>query len=296
MKIYKNILKLLKLIDADLILKDHKEEFFNKLNIQNLKRLKFFSIIVSLITGILFYLDLGIIDLFPVDLNNGNSFILYSHLFLFISMGSVFIYLSKIDINNNKKFLRFIFNSYIFIGLIAITAVTIGDLMTGKGVIAFLGSLYFISIAFYFTNTFSFFALFINLSILIISIFLLKFPEEITRHHLINLITFTVLTWLVSRYMMYIKMIDFLKMKERKKLIIDLEESIDNIQQLSGLLPICANCKSIRDDKGYWNEIEIYFKDNSELDFSHSLCPTCLKNLYPKYSPGISVKSKKQPL
>lgn len=50
---------------------------------------------------------------------------------------------------------------------------------------------------------------------------------------------------------------------------------------LKGLLPICANCKSIRDDKGYWNQIESYIHQHSEARFSHSLCPDCTKKLYP---------------
>ena len=53
------------------------------------------------------------------------------------------------------------------------------------------------------------------------------------------------------------------------------------IKTLSGLLPICASCKKIRDDKGYWNQIEAYIRDRSEAEFSHSICPKCAKRLYP---------------
>lgn len=58
-------------------------------------------------------------------------------------------------------------------------------------------------------------------------------------------------------------------------------EAAQNVKKLSGLLPICASCKKIRDDKGYWNQIELYIKQHSEADFSHSLCPACLESLYP---------------
>lgn len=69
--------------------------------------------------------------------------------------------------------------------------------------------------------------------------------------------------------------------KERERLILDLKNALSQVKQLSGLLPICASCKKIRDDKGYWNQIEIYIRDHAEVEFSHGLCPDCLKKLYP---------------
>ena len=68
---------------------------------------------------------------------------------------------------------------------------------------------------------------------------------------------------------------------ERERLIKDLQKALAEIKQLSGLLPICSGCKKIRDDKGYWNQIEAYISDHSEATFSHGLCPECLKKLYP---------------
>ena len=52
---------------------------------------------------------------------------------------------------------------------------------------------------------------------------------------------------------------------------------------LSGLLPICASCKKIRDDKGYWHQVETYIEDYSEALFSHSLCPECVKDIYGEF-------------
>lgn len=66
-----------------------------------------------------------------------------------------------------------------------------------------------------------------------------------------------------------------------KKTIEDLQSALKRVKQLSGLLPICASCKKIRDDKGYWNQIESYIRTRSEADFSHSICPDCAKKLYP---------------
>jgi PAS domain S-box-containing protein len=70
--------------------------------------------------------------------------------------------------------------------------------------------------------------------------------------------------------------------EEREKLLAKLQEAFDNIKTLKGLLPICANCKDIRDDKGYWNQIEAYIRDHSDAEFSHSICPDCAKKLYPE--------------
>lgn len=67
---------------------------------------------------------------------------------------------------------------------------------------------------------------------------------------------------------------------ERERLVFELQEALDRVKQLSGMLPICASCKKIRDDKGYWKQIETYIRDHSEADFSHSICPECAKGLY----------------
>ena len=61
-----------------------------------------------------------------------------------------------------------------------------------------------------------------------------------------------------------------------------LKEAQEKIKILSGLLPICVSCKKIRDDKGYWNQIEVYISDRSEAEFSHGICPECAKKLYPE--------------
>ena len=68
--------------------------------------------------------------------------------------------------------------------------------------------------------------------------------------------------------------------EEREQLIKELQEALAKVKTLSGFLPICASCKKIRDDKGYWNQIETYIRDHSEAEFSHGLCPDCMKKLY----------------
>ncbi len=69
--------------------------------------------------------------------------------------------------------------------------------------------------------------------------------------------------------------------EERKKLNMSLQEALDRIKTLSGLIPICAGCKKIRDDKGYWNQIEEYLEKHSDASFSHGLCPECFQQFFP---------------
>ena len=71
------------------------------------------------------------------------------------------------------------------------------------------------------------------------------------------------------------------KITKLKKANLELKKAHDEIQILSGMLPICASCKKIRDDKGYWNKIESYIQEHSEAEFSHGMCPDCAKKLYP---------------
>ena len=67
---------------------------------------------------------------------------------------------------------------------------------------------------------------------------------------------------------------------ERQKLLTQIEHSMKEIKTLRGFLPICASCKKIRDDQGYWTQIETYISEHSDAEFSHGLCPDCAVKLY----------------
>jgi hypothetical protein len=69
--------------------------------------------------------------------------------------------------------------------------------------------------------------------------------------------------------------------EQQERLISDLRTAMANVKTLRGLLPICASCKKIRDDRGYWNQLETYIHKHSEAQFSHGLCPDCIQQLYP---------------
>jgi PAS domain S-box-containing protein len=72
--------------------------------------------------------------------------------------------------------------------------------------------------------------------------------------------------------------------QERDRLIGELKEALDKVRTLRGLIPICAYCKKVRDDEGYWHQVEAYVKAHSEAVFSHGLCPDCLREHYPEYA------------
>lgn len=69
--------------------------------------------------------------------------------------------------------------------------------------------------------------------------------------------------------------------EDREKLIKKLQKALEEIKTLKGIIPICASCKKIRDDRGYWKQIESYIQEHSEAEFSHSICQECTKKLYP---------------
>ncbi len=72
---------------------------------------------------------------------------------------------------------------------------------------------------------------------------------------------------------------------------VELELAIDHVKTLRGLLPICSHCKKIRDDSGYWRQIEVYISQHSEAGFSHGICPDCLDHHYSEYQCGLDPKS-----
>ena len=70
---------------------------------------------------------------------------------------------------------------------------------------------------------------------------------------------------------------------EREALIRELQNALSNIKILRGLLPICAHCKKVRDDEGYWHDVAVYIRDHSEANFSHGICPECMVKLYSEF-------------
>jgi len=97
------------------------------------------------------------------------------------------------------------------------------------------------------------------------------------KKHLINSDRIQIIDLLFSTYENAVQ-----QKRELEKTNKELKEALETIKTLKGIIPICANCKKIRDDKGYWNQLEAYIRDHSDAEFSHSICPECAKKLYPE--------------
>jgi len=89
---------------------------------------------------------------------------------------------------------------------------------------------------------------------------------------------------------LYYGMLKVEKMAQ-KELIVNLQKTLTEVKTLSGMLPICAWCKKIRNDEGYWQKIEAYFKSHSDLDFTHGICEDCAKKEYPDLSSNLKDKT-----
>ncbi|MGA9755570.1 MAG: hypothetical protein WBV23_10560 [Desulfobaccales bacterium] len=75
-------------------------------------------------------------------------------------------------------------------------------------------------------------------------------------------------------------------MSEKERMIVELHEATEKIKILKGFLPICSHCKKIRNDEGYWQQLEKYISEHSEAQFSHGICPTCAEKHYSELLPG----------
>ena len=80
----------------------------------------------------------------------------------------------------------------------------------------------------------------------------------------------------------------------REELIKNLQKALEDVKTLSGMLPICAWCKNIRNDEGYWQKIEAYLKSHSDLDFTHSICNDCAKKEFPELYTKLEKKTEKE--
>ena len=72
----------------------------------------------------------------------------------------------------------------------------------------------------------------------------------------------------------------------QKQLITELEEALSKVKTLSGLLPICSGCNKIRDDQGYWSQVEGYIQEHTDAQFTHGLCPDCIRKYFPEMEAG----------
>lgn len=175
---------------------------------------------------------------------------------------------------------RLLLDGFVTLLMLGVTTTTIGDLLISANVLAFVGSLFAFSVFIVMQPGFA--ALFYgsNTALILIGVVAVDLPPASTLNLLVNLSSFSLVALLVSRYMLGVQISEFVHAHEQEALISSLETALREVKQLSGLLPICAHCKKIRDDSGYWNQIEAYLDSHTEATFSHSICPDCLAEHY----------------
>jgi hypothetical protein len=120
-------------------------------------------------------------------------------------------------------------------------------------------------------------------SVLVVAGFLYSPPGVDPRLALANRSSCLVVLWGMAWLLVRLQRAD----QRRKAVLADLQDALDNVRTLKGLLPICASCKKIRDDEGYWVQIEAYVRDRTEADFSHGICPECMRKLYPEFAQSV---------
>ena len=86
----------------------------------------------------------------------------------------------------------------------------------------------------------------------------------------------------------------FLALLRETKLRSGLERAMAEIKTLRGILPICAHCKSVRNDAGYWQQVEIYVREHTHVKFSHSICPECARKYFPQTAASLVTADKKK--
>ena len=266
--------------------------FLNEIAYINFKRLKFFGLISILIFSALFFLDFFYFFSGKFITSIGYTVLLYAHLTVLLLL-TTFIILTWIKpvnhSNDTKIFHKWLVEITLLLSLFNIVAISIGDVLINGSIAAYLGTIFAFASIFLITNTFCSLLFlsgmaFMNISLIIISI---KTGQFLTIQ-IINSTTFSILSMVLSRVIFYYQLREFKtkmtveeKSKEIQKINRELQSSLENIKILSGLLPICSYCKKIRDDKGYWNELDAYIQKNSEAEFSHGICQECAKKHFP---------------
>ncbi len=153
------------------------------------------------------------------------------------------------------------------------------ELIIGVIMVQVIGLLMFVPIRFIMSLSAAFYTVFITL--------LTRFALGTSKITLIGLFVLFMLPVIVgavtSIRLGILQRKQFALLCKTEKINLELQKSLIENKELSGLLPICASCKKIRNDDGYWEQIEGYIRDHSKADFSHGICPDCATKLYPDF-------------
>jgi hypothetical protein len=276
----------IEIFNINYILKDNKAKFIDSIYFFNYNRIKIISKIIIVINSIAIILDWMRLSQLSSSQLIGGKITFYSHIVLSIIGVFYIIYFSirKIKVIGDIRFYdKVVIRSTTIIMMGTLVFISIGDEIISNTIIVYFVAIFLFSMFILQFNIFSTFYYLFNMLVVAISIFYLKIDIVLFYIQFLNIIFFTTVAWIMSRYQFYQKLKEFLNITEKESLILELKSALDDVNVLSGLLPICSSCKMVRDDKGYWSQVDSFFRDHSDIEFSHSICPDCAKKLYPDY-------------
>ena len=272
--------------------------FRSEITYVNLIRLRIMSAVACILFLLLLIWD--VVQFFGGKwrLSIGYSIIAYSHIILIALTAGIYIF-CRIKTPQKAALITNIHiafsNCALALGLFCTIFLSLGDVLSYGSIAAYLGMVFALAAIFVMTNRYSFLlyiaSMLLMVTLLVIVSNRLNRPMNI---QIINTVAFTITAFVLSRIMFFYHLKDFInrlllnkqaveigKQNEvKEQLIQELSSALTEVKTLGGLLPICANCKKIRNDQGYWTHVELYIAQHSDAQFSHGICDECSDKLY----------------
>lgn len=288
----KSILKLLR--DYRSETDSHADQFLKEAAYINFIRLKAFAAVCGFIFLSLFCLDIFYLLSGKWAVSEGYPVLFFSHLSMLMIIAGTIAFTRIMPADHPEKITaahKRISFTILLGGLFTIVIISFGDVLISGSLAAYLGALFAFAAIFILTNALS---CLLFLSSMTLMLVLLVSASELGdvafRIQIINTVAFAVVALVLSRIIFYYHIRDFnarvlieKKNDELETRNEELQSAMSKIKILRGLLPICSHCKKIRDDQGYWKQIETYIQEHSEAEFSHGICQECLEKYYKEF-------------
>ncbi|WP_319526303.1 hypothetical protein [uncultured Desulfosarcina sp.] len=291
-----------KISDADA------DAFYAALAFQNFTRMRMMAMVALAIFLPLFIWDLIRFFHGYWQKSIGYPIIAFSHLgLLFLLAGILLLARWKMPEGpaSTQRSHKRIINSVLASALLFTLPLALGDVLASGAIDVYIGMVFAYASIFVLPNRIRlilFGTYMIGMVILLIGVYLAI--GQSMAIHFINVVAFAIVAFILSRVLYLYNRQDFfnrrlidrqseeIKQQNEKKeaLIAELRHALEEVKTLSGFIPICSVCKKIRDDSGYWNQIEEYISTHSEAQFSHGICPECMQKMYPEQYESIQSK------
>jgi hypothetical protein len=283
-------------------------DFCSALAFQNFTRLRMMAMVALAIFLPLFIWDLIRFFQGYWQQSIGYPIIAFSHLNLLFFLAVILLLARRkmpdgpASVQASHK--RFI-NGALAIALLFTLPLALGDVLASDAIDVYIGMVFAYASIFVLPNRIRlilFGTYMIGMVILLIAVYLAL--EKSMAIHFINVVAFAIVAFILSRVLFLYHRKDFFNRRlidrqsekinqqneKNEELIAELRRALEEVKTLSGFIPICSVCKKIRDDSGYWNQIEEYISTHSEAQFSHGICPECMQKLYPEQYASIQTK------